>query len=1563
MSSLLSLLSFLCSLFWIFNWFLSGSVSFGFLLERILSPSYFFICWQSESPDFSLVTNAVIDRGLDAIPDFAYSGDPQALLRTDVILIGHWWIALLIGLHGKLFLFNLQGISWLSVYTLLRIAYVWFGKLPRKPPDRTKSVPCMILDYFYEYFPRVSFVIWHLLHPLGRKGEREALPSTTATTVPQHFLGKRRRQRHYHNRIIYSNVLLSLSTIDITKEAFCYFGSRTYSFVLDTGTSDHVCKDRELFINEPTPCPNVQLRGVSGTIQASGIGSIKFRIRDDDGKSHDLIIHDVIYVPECPINLISPQLLSSGPKKDKLQDAGLLTFQDTTIFFWDTMTYTKTIHHQAEVGIPILHVNEDFDNNALFSKSISQICHPCNSPPSYFQTSAPHIVEDDHGTPHVIPNDEGANIDLDDIPLTSEQQSVHVIPLDNDDDVTYSATDDLFYETDSENEAENIAPSIPVATAEHPSTEVQIDDGSVEADIDESLQQFASVPPNPQVRNLLDQLHQQQSEPMSENQREYLRIHSALNHLPHNKMKRLAESNVIPKKFKNMKPPLCAACIFGKQHKRPWRGKGSRNRIRRENHNSPGACVSTDQLISTVPGLIPQVRGILMKAKFTGATIFVDHCTDFTYVHLMKTNFTGQETVEAKHAWERKCAEYQVRIRRYHCDNGRYAETLFRKDVKDNQQSMTFCGVGSHHQNGIAEKKIRDLSEQARTMLAHATKLWPEAVDLSLWPYALKAAERTNNCFYLDKNGLCPEEKFSRLRHKRKIRDEHPLFCPVYVLDSSLQGAGSIPKWEPRSRCGVYLGLSPEHASSVALVLDLKTGHVSPQYHVIFDDTFSTVEHLRQDTHPPNWIDLAKYHYQSFIDSPHIPNIFQEWTANATPPPDGNATLDLDLDLLAPPTDDENLNVNLDEPLQAPVAAPAPETIVPPPPDPAPDPGTPPRRSQRSRKPSEKLKGSYDTNLKKAFGFLCDFFVDTSDDATHFCYSTFKSAMNSTSHLSTYKLQRHQEIINMNADGTMNMLHPLHLSASTISDNDVYYFHEAMREPDRADFIRAMIAEINDHTTKEHWQLVERSTIGEASTIKAIWSFKRKRRPDGSVLKHKARLCAHGGMQVHGETYWDTYAPVVNWMSVRIMLTLSVLQSLHTRSIDFTLAFPQAECETEIFMELPVGVNVPEGGDYVLLLLRNLYGLKQGSKCWFECLRDGLIEIGFTPSAIDPCIYYRNGLTLLTFVDDCLIFCEHKSEADALIAELETNFILTDEGEVSTYLGVKVSKDSTNGSITLTQPFLIQRIITALGSAVTNANTKRTPAQHKVILSKDEYGPARKQLWNYRSVIGMLNYLAASTRPDILFAVHQCARFSSDPKLCHEQGVKRIVRYLKGTLDQGLILTPDSSRSVECYVDADFAGSYKAEDADKPVSVLSRTGYTIYFKGCPIIWVSKMQTEITLSTTEAEYVALSQSMRDVIPFMNIVDEINSIYQLESDKAQVLCTLFEDNNGAIELAKAPKYRPRTKHIALKYHHFREHVKNGLVEILPIDTADQIADIFTKALDEQSFVYLRKKLNGW
>ena len=164
--------------------------------------------------------------------------------------------------------------------------------------------------------------------------------------------------------------------------------------------------------------------------------------------------------------------------------------------------------------------------------------------------------------------------------------------------------------------------------------------------------------------------------------------------------------------------------------------------------------------------------------------------------------------------------------------------------------------------------------------------------------------------------------------------------------------------------------------------------------------------------------------------------------------------------------------------------------------------------------------------------------------------------------------------VNKNFDGTCNgILHHVYTAAKEA--NESYTFKEMLKQDDRARFVEAMEKEISDHTSCKHWDIVLRSTMPkEMKTIMAIWSFKRKRFPDGRLNKHKARLCAHGGQQQWGVNYWETYAPVVNWISVRFLLIVSELAGLETQALDFVLAFPQAELDVPVFMEIPPGIEI-----------------------------------------------------------------------------------------------------------------------------------------------------------------------------------------------------------------------------------------------------------------------------------------------------------------------------------------------------------------------------------------------------
>jgi hypothetical protein len=230
----------------------------------------------------------------------------------------------------------------------------------------------------------------------------------------------------------------------------------------------------------------------------------------------------------------------------------------------------------------------------------------------------------------------------------------------------------------------------------------------------------------------------------------------------------------------------------------------------------------------------------------------------------------------------------------------------------------------------------------------------------------------------------------------------------------------------------------------------------------------------------------------------------------------------------------------------------------------------------------------------------------------------------------------------------------------------------------------------------------------------------------------------------------------------------------------------------------------------------------------------------------------------------------------------------------------------------------------------------------------------------------MLMYLSSNAHPEIQFSVHQCARFTHCPRASHKEAVKHIFRYLQGLQENGLTYQPSNNLQLDCYVDAEFAGLWNYESDQDPVCVKSCTGYVMTLGGCPIQWNSKLQTEIALSTTESEYIALSQAMRELIPLRRLLLEVATAMKLTSGikGAVIKSTVFEDNNGAITTATAVKMTPWTKHIAAKYHFFKSHIneRNG-ISLAKIDTNLQKADIFTKGLSPQKLVEICKLLCGW
>ena len=1438
-------------------------------------------------------------------------------------------------LNDLIFIFNEIVLTFLA--QLLIIAHFWIPK-PKKPPDPSLN-------------PSATPVL--RVAPEGELLVGEA-PVPDANDV--FYVGSRIPARFNCTTKVRSQVLATMNRRELTLATGLSFStadpSEATQFILDTGSTHHICNNKALFDGPMRPIRGVELSGIGGSLHAKAAGRVKLLLRSDFGIMSTVYIDNTLYVPDSPANLISPQKLTG--RRDT-PAAVLVTSGPMTIFSWGGV-HSKTIHHNPHLDLPMLNADDtdsrDFERfNHLFVSSCQACTHTNHS----------------HSRCSKLRVSEGA---------TAKAFHVDVVPFDglaSDSIDSYAAVDvsgmsPPALDTDSDSDSDSDS-----------------DDEHLDSDFETLLDKQSKNELSPAASVKLDELIDNLKSPLSAMDIEWLKIHHRLNHLPYSKMRKLASKGIIPSKFadSSFKPPACPACTFGKQQRRRWRTSKDYKSLRKA--TKLGDRVHVDHMHSSQPGFIGQVKGWLTRRRYVGSLVFVEELSDFTYVHHIE-EFSDEETLKGKRCFENLMASYDVQIRSYHADNGSFSSSMFMEDCLDKQQVITFCGVGAHHQSGIVERRIGDLTPAARTALVHAQHHFKAVVKTMLWPFAFSHSARIRNLYYLGDDGLCPLERLSKVKHQHDIRHEHPLFCPSYLLKRPLQsGSKLLPKWDPRSTAGIYLGMSPSHASTVALFMDLGTGHVTPQYHLVFDDNFSTVNYLQQGTIPPFWSDLVRNNSEDYGRVDPLSSVELEIERLSFKAPD---------DSPAPPNDGSGKAA----PDDGPVVSEAPSR------SPSLDPSQP-----------KETTSSKDRKVR---------FVDELD-ARDSSLSNRRLASEGESHLWTRKFDRKFDVarkfdvVNIEEAGLrrsgrknrkpVDRYSPKHFLASilsfvsiyrdhadqngnskevygpcplnfhqesslvgnalvfnTVEGNDTYTLSTARKQEDWNLFCDAMLKEIDDHTKRGHWEIRKRSSIGKVPVIQSVWSFKRKRRPDGTLIKHKARLCAHGGMQTHGENYWDTYSPVVKWMSIRTMLTIALIKKLHTRSIDFTLAFPQADVDVEIYMAIPYGFKVVGGGNdrYVLELKKNLYGLKQAGKTWFEYLSTTLTQdLGFTQSAIDQCVFYREGVVFIVWVDDCLCFHKNPKDADLLMQELMGKFTLTEEGELGLtameYLGVQMTR-TRNNKFVLNQPFLIDRIIQA--AKMEGANPVKTPAEKGSLLFKDKDGAPRKTDWNYRSLVGMLSYLTG-TRPDILFAVHNCARFSTDPKLSHEKAIKRIVKYLIGTKDKGIILNPELSKGVECFVDAGFAGDYHKDRSEDSENLLSRTGYVIRLWNCPIIAVSKMMTEITLSTTEAEYVALSHSMRDVIPFLDFITEVTNYYELNLDKPHVKCTLFEDNNGALELAKAPKYRPRTKHIALKYHHFRDHVKRGLVKIFPIDTKEQLADIFTKPLDQQTFEYLRNLLLGW
>ena len=384
-------------------------------------------------------------------------------------------------------------------------------------------------------------------------------------------------------------------------------------------------------------------------------------------------------------------------------------------------------------------------------------------------------------------------------------------------------------------------------------------------------------------------------------------------------------------------------------------------------------------------------------------------------------------------------------------------------------------------------------------------------------------------------------------------------------------------------------------------------------------------------------------------------------------------------------------------------------------------------------------------------------------------------------------------------------------------------------------------------------------------------------------------------------------------------------------------------------MQQPEGFVVKESEKLVCRLKRSIYGLKQSSRCWNTELDYHLKEMGFSQLDCDLCTYIRivdgNVFVIAVYVDDIILAGHNDDIMNKVKIAIGNKFNVTDMGEMHHFLGVKVVQNYTVGKIWIGQSTYAKELLIRFKMEESNPTDTPVDVGMKLMKGKDGESVNKEK---YQSVVGSLLFLSTRTRPDIAYAVGTTAKFSASPTKSHWTAVKRILRYIKGTLDLGLLYSNEESVNLVGFSDADWAG----DQNDRK----STSGYIFQLSNGAVSWRSKKQSCVALSTAEAEYMALSSAFQEAAWMRQLLSGLIGI-QVDSLGPTLI---FEDNQSTICMSKNHQFHGRSKHIDIKYHYVREQVAAGNIELEYCKSDDMLADIFTKGLNGPRFKKLRSMI---
>jgi len=510
---------------------------------------------------------------------------------------------------------------------------------------------------------------------------------------------------------------------------------------------------------------------------------------------------------------------------------------------------------------------------------------------------------------------------------------------------------------------------------------------------------------------------------------------------------------------------------------------------------------------------------------------------------------------------------------------------------------------------------------------------------------------------------------------------------------------------------------------------------------------------------------------------------------------------------------------------------------------------------------------------------------------------------------------------------------------------------DARKRPDFLLWLAAEEKEVNTLIDKKTYVIVD--LPDGVVELGSMFQYKQKTGPNGEKLEQKARLCARGDQQTSAE-YGETFTPTSRFAVLRLIIALATQQNLMLKHWDIRGAFLCADLDEDIYVRLPPGHEPPLGK--TAKLLKSLYGLRQAPACFHHLLEKWLLKYGFTPIGADRVTFqYQKGkdiIILSLYVDDGLAATNNDTLYAKFLEDLGNEFELSACGELTWYLGVKVTQNLVDGTTFIGQQQYVKQLLERFSmSECTSATTAMSPNTRMLHADCPAVGKGDKKLTReYQQLVGALLYLSAWTRPDIAFAVNQAAKFMSNPGANHMVAAKRILRYLKGTAHLGITYTRRADGKANLlwgFADADHAG-----DPDTRRSV---TGYVNMMNGGAISWSSTRQAIVALSSSEAEFYAASNSGCDVSHLRGLMSDLGHAQPIPTP-------VFEDNWACIYLSRNAVMHNKSKHIDVRVYHLRDLVKAGIMQLVKVSTGEQVADAFTKSLPEPAFKKHREVMLG-